>query len=63
MLVCVVDIMKMVNDFGLKMIYDMDDWIIDLLMYSVMDLSDDLFVNIMWMVCYVFVVIVLNWVF
>ncbi|KVH47209.1 glycosyltransferase family protein [Burkholderia diffusa] len=55
-----VDIMKMANDLGLKTIYDMDDWIIDLPMYSVTDLSDDLLANIMWMVRHASVATVSN---
>ncbi|AEI78155.1 hypothetical protein CNE_1c28420 [Cupriavidus necator N-1] len=55
-----VDLMKMANDLGLKTIYDMDDWIIDLPMYSVTDLSDDLLANIMWMVRHASVATVSN---
>jgi glycosyltransferase involved in cell wall biosynthesis len=39
-------IMRMANDLGLKTVYDLDDWIIDLPMYSVTDLNDDLLENI-----------------
>jgi glycosyltransferase involved in cell wall biosynthesis len=45
-----VDVMRMANDLGLKTIYDMDDWIIDLPMYSVTDLNDDLLANITWLI-------------
>ncbi|MCA7085485.1 glycosyltransferase [Cupriavidus sp. DB3] len=55
-----VDIMKMANDLGLTTIYDMDDWIIDLPMYSVTDLSDDLLANIIWMVRHATVATVSN---
>lgn len=45
-----VDVMRMANDLGLRTIYDMDDWIIDLPMYSVTDLNDDLLANITWLI-------------
>ncbi|CAB3637552.1 glycosyltransferase family protein [Paraburkholderia rhynchosiae] len=44
------DVMRMANDLGLRTIYDMDDWIIDLPMYSVTDLNDDLLANITWLI-------------
>ncbi|MGF6923385.1 glycosyltransferase involved in cell wall biosynthesis [Paraburkholderia sp. 40] len=43
------DVMRMANDLGLRTIYDLDDWIIDLPMYSVTDLNDDLLANITWL--------------
>ncbi|WP_321901363.1 glycosyltransferase [Paraburkholderia tropica] len=43
------DVMRMANDLGLRTIYDLDDWIIDLPMYSVTDLNEDLLANITWL--------------
>lgn len=40
------NIMRMSNDLGVKTVYDLDDWIIDLPLYSVTDLNDDLLENI-----------------
>lgn len=55
-----VDVMRMANDLGLRTIYDMDDWIIDLPMYSVTDLNDDLLANITWMLRHASMVTVSN---
>ena len=45
-----INIMKMSNDIGLKTIYDLDDWILDLPEYSVTDLLEDQLGNIIWMI-------------
>lgn len=55
-----VDLMRMANDLGLRTIYDMDDWIIDLPMYSVTDLNDDLLANITWLLRHASVATVSN---
>ncbi|MBU3574780.1 glycosyltransferase [Polynucleobacter sp. UK-Mo-2m-Kol15] len=45
-----INIMKMSHDIGLKTIYDLDDWILDLPEYSVTDLLEDQLGNIIWMI-------------
>lgn len=45
-----IQIMKMSNEIGLRTIYDLDDWILDLPEYSVTDLLDDQIGNIAWMI-------------
>lgn len=45
-----VQIMSMANDLGLRTIYDLDDWIIDLPSYSVTELGEDRIENIAWLV-------------
>lgn len=44
-----IDVMRLANDLGLRTIYDLDDWIIDLPTYSVTELNNDLLANIMWL--------------
>jgi glycosyltransferase involved in cell wall biosynthesis len=45
-----INIMKISHDIGLKTIYDLDDWILDLPEYSVTDLVEDQLGNIIWMI-------------
>ena len=44
------DIMETANDLGMRTIYDLDDWIMDLPSYSVTNLNDDLLANIFKMI-------------
>jgi glycosyltransferase involved in cell wall biosynthesis len=43
-------IMQMAHELGLKTIYDLDDWILDLPQYSVTELTGDDLENIVWLV-------------
>lgn len=45
-----INLMKISHDIGVKTIYDIDDWILDLPEYSVTDLLEDELGNIIWMI-------------
>lgn len=42
--------MQLANENGLKTVYDLDDWILDLPQYSVTELTSDKLENIMWLI-------------